>query len=231
MSEEKDTNSEEVKSGPKPKISAKEQLFMYLSWLKNRFTLSHVSFLFQTPKATISRYIITWTNCLYFSLGLIPIWPTREQINKEMPEIFKRTYPSTRCILDCTEFYCQRLFSLSTQSSLYSHYKSHVTYMGLIGVSPSGSITFVSELYDGSISNKEIMRKSGILDKELWSPGDSVMADRGFTIESDLKELKVNLNIPSFLSGRTQLTAAEVKEGETIASVRIHVERAIQRVK
>ena len=31
LSEEKDTNSEEVKSDPKPKISAKEQLFMYLS--------------------------------------------------------------------------------------------------------------------------------------------------------------------------------------------------------
>ena len=74
----------------------------------------------------------------------------------------------------------------------------------------------VSELYDGSISGKEIVRKSGILEKELWSPGDSVMADRGFTIESDLKELKVNLNIPSCLGGRAQLTAAEVKESQTI---------------
>ena len=76
-----------------------------------------------------------------------------------------------------------------------------------------------------------IVRKSDILEKELWSPGDSVMADRGFTIESDLKELKVNLNIPSFLGGRTQLTAAEVKESQTMASMRIHVERAIQGVK
>ena len=71
LSEEKCTNSEEVKSGTKPKISAKEQLFMYLSWLKNRFTLSHVSFLFQTPKATVSG--ITGINFLYFSLGSIPI--------------------------------------------------------------------------------------------------------------------------------------------------------------
>ena len=120
MSGEKYTNSEDVKSGPKPKISAKEQLFTYLSWLKNGFTLSHVSFLFQTPKATVSRYIITWTNFLYFSLGSIPIWPTVEQINEEMQEIFKRTYPSIQCILDCTELYCQGLSSLSTQSC-YTH--------------------------------------------------------------------------------------------------------------
>ena len=46
LSEEKYTNSEEVKSGPKPKISAKEQLFMYLSWLKNEFILSHLSITF-----------------------------------------------------------------------------------------------------------------------------------------------------------------------------------------
>ena len=128
---------------------------MYLSWLKNGFILSHVSFLFQSPKATVSRYILTWTNFLYFSLGSIPIWPTCEQISEEMPEIFKRAnYPSTRCILHCSELYCQRPSSLSTQNSLYSHYKSHVTYKGLIGVSPSGSITFVSQLYDGSISDK-----------------------------------------------------------------------------
>ena len=82
LSEERYANSEEVKSGPKPKISAKEQLFMSLSWLKNQITLSHVSFLFQIPKATVSRYIIAWTNFLHFFLGSIPIWPTREQINR-----------------------------------------------------------------------------------------------------------------------------------------------------
>ena len=56
------------------------------------------------------------------------------------------------------------------------------------------------------------MRKSGILEKELWSPVDSIMADRGFTIGNDLKELKLDLNMPTFLGGRAQLTAAEVKE-------------------
>ena len=61
LSEEKYTNSEEVKSDPKPKISAKEQLFMYLSWLKNGFTLSHVSFLFQTPKTTVFySFLLAW---------------------------------------------------------------------------------------------------------------------------------------------------------------------------
>ena len=94
----------------------------------------------------------------------------------------------------------------------------------------SGTITFVSELNDGSTSDKEIVIKSGILEKELCSHGDSVMADCGFTMKIDLKELNVYLNMLSFLGGRVQLTAAEVKESQAIVSVKIHVERAIQTV-
>ena len=38
------------------------------------------------------------------------------------------------------------------------------------------------------------------------------MADRGSTIADDLQALNVDLNISAFLSGRDQLTKAEVKE-------------------
>jgi len=57
------------------------------------------------------------------------------------------------------------------------------------------------------------------------------MADRGFTIEDMLAEKGVKLNIPPFMEGRKQLTAPEISEGRKIASVRIHVERAIGRMK
>ena len=39
------------------------------------------------------------------------------------------------------------------------------------------------------------------------------------------------MNIPPFMEGRKQLPASEVREGRKIASVRIHVERAIGRIK
>ena len=148
-----------------------------------------------------------------------------------MPESFRCTYPTTRCIIDCTELFCQSPSSLRTQSSLYSSYKHHVTYKALVGIAPSGAITFISQLYDGSISDKEIVNRSGILDPRFWKLEDSVMADRGFTIEDELGAIGVKLNIPSFLDGREQLTKDEVKESQSIASVRIHVERAIRRIK
>ena len=57
------------------------------------------------------------------------------------------------------------------------------------------------------------------------------MVDCGFTIDGELKQLTVNLNIPAFLRGRSQLTQAEVKESQTIASVRIHVKQTISSIK
>ena len=57
------------------------------------------------------------------------------------------------------------------------------------------------------------------------------MADWQFVIYNELKELGVVLNISCLLAGRDQLIVAEVKESQSIVSVRIHVERVIQRVK
>lgn len=123
--------------------------------LAQRFGL-HVS--------SVSRKIPTWANFLYFFLGNQPIWPTRECINKLMPDSFKELYPLTRVIIDCTEIYVQTPSSLLLQSQLYSSYKSNTTLKGLIGIAPHGAITFVSSLYTGSISDKEMTRFSGILD-------------------------------------------------------------------
>jgi len=57
------------------------------------------------------------------------------------------------------------------------------------------------------------------------------MADRGFDIEADLIPLGVKLNIPPFLKGKTQLSEKEMIETRRIASVCIHVERAMERIK
>ena len=172
----------------------------------------------------MSRHLISWVNFLYFKLGSIPIWPSKEEILETMPTSFKKTYPNTRIVLSFTIFFeYPKLSIFKLQKSCY--------LKGLVGIAPSGAVIFVSQLYDGSISDKEIVNRSGFLKKELWSDGDSVMAGRGSTIHDELARVGVSLNIPSFLGGRAYLTKAEVKASQTIASVRIHIERTIQRIK
>ena len=57
------------------------------------------------------------------------------------------------------------------------------------------------------------------------------MADRRFDIQDDLALLGVRLNIPPFLKGKSQLTEKELVETRRIASIRIHVERAMECIK
>ena len=49
---------------------------------------------------------------------------------------------------------------LALQTQLYSSYKSRTTLKDLIGISPNGSIYFVSELWSGPISARELVIKS-----------------------------------------------------------------------
>lgn len=81
------------------------------------------------------------------------------------------------------------------QSQGYSNYKSTNTLKSLVGVDPKGGFMFVSQLYTGSKSDKQIVTRSGFLDllsskKEVSEvdDGDSIMADKGFDIE-DLKKV------------------------------------------
>ena len=57
------------------------------------------------------------------------------------------------------------------------------------------------------------------------------MADKGFDVQDDFAKKGVTINIPSFLHGKVQFSREEVEHNEKIASLRIHVERCIERIK
>ena len=54
---------------------------------------------------------------------------------------------------------------------MFSSYKNHNMYKALIGICPGGIVTFVSKLYSGLISDRELTKKSGLLD--LLERGDT----------------------------------------------------------
>lgn len=99
----------------------------------------------------------------------------------------------------------------------------------LIGITPQGSIQFISVGFGGRSSDKEITISSEFFQKLV--EGDVVMADRGFLIKEELKGRGVELNIPAFTKGKNQLHPIELEETRNIANVRIHVERVIGQLK
>ncbi|XP_063077454.1 uncharacterized protein LOC134467525 [Engraulis encrasicolus] len=212
-----------------PKLATMDQFFLFLCCLRQGFAEQDLAVRFGVSQSTVSRICVTWANYLYFMLGSLPIWPSKATVDECMPTCFRNTYPDTRVILDCTEIYVQMPSLKVLKSKIYSHYKGNPTFKGLIGIAPSGEVSFVSDLYTGSISEKEITELSGIL--AMLEEGDLVMADKGFLIKEMLSKLNVSLVTPPFLGPSGTFNADEVTETQTVARLRIHVERAIRRIK
>lgn len=57
------------------------------------------------------------------------------------------------------------------------------------------------------------------------------MADRGFNIQEILAFKGVEVNVPPFMNESGQFNESELLETRRIASPRIHVERAMERIK
>ena len=206
-----------------------DELFMALIRLRLGLLEQDLAHRFNVSIATVSRICVTWIKFLNQQLRPLITWPSRAVIDAHMPAQFKEFYPSTRVIIDCTEIFTEVPSSLSVQSLTYSSYKHHNTFKGLVAICPTGAVTFISQLYAGSISDQALTRDCGIL--ELIEPGDSIMADKGFDIAYDVLLRGANLNIPPFLKDRQQLSKKNVILTRQIASLRIPVERAIGRIK
>ena len=211
------------------KLSPLNQFFMTMVKLKLDLNMLDISFRFGISSTSVSRYFITWVCFLYHHLNELNWYPSIEQVKGTMPTVFREKYPSTVAIIDASEIFIETPSDLVLQSSSWSNYKHHNTAKFLVACTPNGAICFISPLYLGSISDPELTKVSGFLTKV--SAGVSIMADRGFTIKDLLAAVGADLNLPPFLQGKSQLSADEVKEGRSIASLRIHVERAIGRMK
>jgi hypothetical protein len=70
-----------------------------------------------------------------------------------------------------------------------------------------------------------------LIETGYLNQGDAIMADKGFTIAEELGKIRINLNIPPFVSSGSQLSQADVSLTQKIAQHRIHVERAIRRIR
>lgn len=209
--------------------SVKSRVAMTLCKLRLNLSFICLSVLFRLNARTCSRYVhFTIVSLAAVLRGGIQ-WPSKEETLSHMPKCFK-SYSNTRIVLDCTEVPIERPKCLHCRLLTYSHYKGRQTIKFLIGISPAGWITYLSLPFGGRASDKAIFAYSDILEK-LESGLDAIMVDKGFMIEDECASSFIQLIRPPFKGKRKQFSPAEVDETKKIAAARIHVERAIQRIK
>ena len=95
----------------------------------------------------------------------------------------------------------------------------------MVGITPTGFISFLSSCYGGRASDKFITRDSGFYD--LLERDDEVMADRGFQIQEDLLFHFCRWVVPPGARLKSQMTNSELKKTNEVANLQIHVKRAI----
>lgn len=165
---------------------------------------------------------------LHFKSMSAQMFPSRDITKEDLPKVFKN-FKNVRCSVDCTEFFCQTPRDYGQQGNAFSFYKHHTTMKALIAVTPKGAACFVSDLYEGSVSDVEIFEKCGIL--QHIEPGDVLLVDKGFTVQDLLLTRQATIKIPAFLGKRANLTAEEEMDTRRVAKARIHVERFNERLK
>ena len=77
-------------------------------------------------------------------------WLPQEAIGDNLTEAYIKT-GNNKCwvILDCEEAFNEKPKSLDCQAATWPDYKHHNTVKLIVGISPSGTITFLSSCYGG----------------------------------------------------------------------------------
>lgn len=160
-------------------------------------------------------------------LNLLIYWPSRDEVTKSMPQTFKTFYGRCISILGRTEIFIERPTDLVARSQTWSSYKHDNTIKALIGITPKGTVSFISKAWGGRASDKFITKQCGILEKLI--PGD-ILADHGFTKDS-VGLYCAQVIVPPFTKGKKQLSRHEVDWLREVSHVWIHFERVISLLK
>lgn len=210
-------------------MSTLERVILVLVRLKTCLPFVCLAPLFCVSRTTVARHFYGTLRYLAAVLEAAIPWPDKQQIASNLPQCFE-DYKEVRVVLDCTEVTVEKSHCASCRILTYSHYKGTHTAKLLVGVSPAGLITFVSCGFGGRASDRACVEKSEVLEK-LNSFQDDVMVDKGFNLDTLCENRGLGVVQPPFLRGQLQFTTEDSEKTLKIARARVHVERAIQRMK
>ena len=135
-------------------------------------------------------------------------WPDCRTLRETLPSSFRRFFNKCAVIIDCTEICVEWPSDVLAHAQMWSNYKHHSTLKFLIGITPQGTISYLSHCAGGRISNKQIVEQSNLLHHLL--PGDIIIVDRGFTCDEYAHMALAEIKILPFSKGKRQLENVQV---------------------
>lgn len=156
--------------------------------------------------------------------------PRDDIIQANLPIPFRAFFKNVGFIFDCFEVEIEKPSNPLVQALTWSQYKKGNTLKYLVSATPDGYINFISSGFGGRATDQVTVENSGVLDH--LRPGLTVMADRGFkNVAAALENKGSKLVRPPSVKAGEQLSKKDVREAKVIASLRIHIERVIGRLR
>ena len=175
--------------------------------------LEDLSVRFGVCLSVASKLFQKWLDIMFVRLSFLITWPEREVCKHNMPNCFKELYPNCRCIIDCSEIFIEQPKNYAARQTTYSNYKKNNTIKFLIGITPFGTISFLSPCWGGKVSDKNLTQSSNFFN--CVERGDTILADRGFTIAEDLAVYGADLKIPAFTRGKKSTESERSRDFQT----------------
>ena len=138
-------------------------LMMFFMKLRLNLVDSDLAFRYQINQSSVSRNFHRVLDIMYVRLSGLILWPDRGVMRQTMPTSFRKFFRQCAVIIDCSEVFMERPSDLLARAQVWSNYKHHSTVKFLIGITPQGTISYISQAYGGRISDKEIVEQSNLL--------------------------------------------------------------------
>lgn len=208
-----------------------------LTLVKLRLNVDNEKFAsqFQIGLPTVNGVLTTWVDYMYDQLSQLSTWPHRDTIFQNMPEGFKQHFPNTFAILSLIELQTE-LKPEKPDSLQPVTLTSGTTLKSLIACDPRGVVMYVSDLFPGSWSGREIFQKCniekllrGCIQCGYLNAGDGLMVDKSLPIKDDVESIGLRMNIPPL--DRMEPYDEETKMSEIFAEQLIHPQRAAAEIK
>lgn len=158
-----------------------EQFCMTLLILRRHREFEDVAVTYRTSVKQVTNIFITWIRYMAIKWRSIDLWLKRDAVTKYMPLDFHDKYPNTRVLIDATECPIRKPRLPTAQQITFSTYKNRNTIKLLVGLAPSGLITYISPCYGGSASDRQIIERSSILNR--FDYNDEIMVDKGLNVQ------------------------------------------------
>lgn len=208
-------------------LSIEQKVTLCFVKLKTNLSFECISSFFEVSPNSCCRAFTSVIPLIREALQCVVYFPSVKEIRSNLPSCLRTD--TIRGVLECIEVNIRIRKCTNCRSSSYSGYKQSDTTKFLICITPGGLISYVSNGYSGNSTDKFIFNNENLINQ--FDSGDTIIVNKGFLIEEETKAKGIKIIRPtSFQSNQMQLNEADVITNTKIAVVRVHVERAIEKM-